>query len=94
MRKEILEFTFPIPIRVNGKAYKIVKEIFDMNEINKAVLQDVIVIDSENQELSISAFPDGSKMIAYMNVEHLIRAGDQFKAGTIFKLTVWDVDRL
>lgn len=86
MREEILEFTFPIPITIDGKNYKIIKEIFDINKIdNRAALRDVIVIDSENQELSISAFPDGSKIIADMNVG---------KAKTIFKLTVWDYDEV
>lgn len=96
MKEEILEFTFPIPITIDGKNYKIIKEIFDINKIdNRAALRDVIVIDSENQELSLSAFPDGSKMIADMNFDHFIRA-DVFhhEAGTIFKLTVWDYDEV
>lgn len=91
MREEILEFTFPIPITIDGKNYKIIKEIFDINKIdNRVALRDVIVIDSENQELSLSAFPDGSKIIADMNFEHFIRVDSHRKAATIFKLTVWD----
>lgn len=92
MREEILEFTFPIPIIIDGKNYKIIKEIFDINKIDHRVaLRDVIVIDSENQELSISAFPDGSKIIADMNFDHFMRAGVfRREAGTICKLTVWD----
>lgn len=96
MKEEILEFTFPIPITIDGKNYKIIKEIFDINKIdNRVALRDVIVIDSENQELSLSAFPDGSKIIADMNFDHFMRAGVFHReAGTIFKLTVWDYEEV
>lgn len=91
MREEILEFTFPIPIIIDGKNYKIIKEIFDINKIDhRTALRDVIVIDSENQEWSLRAFPDGSEIITDMNFDHFMRAD----AETIFKLTVWNYDEV
>ena len=93
MRKEIFEFTFPIPITVNGKDYKIIKEIFSLNQVNdQPILQDVILINNENQTIALSTLPEGINTIGNINVEHLFLQMSDFhsKAGTIFKLTVWD----
>ena len=92
MKKLILEYTFPIPITIKGKDYKVIKEIFDVNEIGRrATLQDIILLNNENQEVSLSSLSEGENIITNINVEHITKTNDfQSYEETIFTVTVLD----
>lgn len=92
MKKLVLEYTFPIPITIKGKDYKVIKEIFDVNEIDhRATLQDIILLKNENQEVSLSSLPEGENIITNINIEHITKMnGFQNYEETIFTITVLD----
>ena len=96
MKKLVLELTFPIPITVNGKNYKVKKEIFDLNEIgNRAVLQDIIIFDDNNQEVSLSSFLEGRNIITDVNIESITKTSDYHSYNkTIFTMTFLDDEEI
>lgn len=91
MKKLVLEYTFPIPI-IKGKDYKVIKEIFDVNEIDRrATLQDIILLNNENQEVSLSSLPEGENIITNINIEHITKTdGCLSYVETIYTVTVLD----
>lgn len=92
MKKLVLELSFTTPITIKGKDYKIIKEIFDVNEIgHRATLQDIILLNNENQEVSLSSLPEGENIITNINIEHITKTNDfQSYEETIFTITVLD----